>query len=208
MDDKYIQFEKAYWNKHAEMISPPSQNGKRKFMDNWWKRQKMIQYLLDYDFEESSVLEIGCGAGFTAFTLLSLYGGTFKYLGVDVSDKFVEVAKTIFGLSAMVARTSELPLDSQSFDNCFAFDVLEHICLGDRAQTALQLNRVLKPKARIFINNPFTSNPCGHDERVEHGFDNIDMMGLSATLGMGIERVETYGIRHGNRYQFIVMSRS
>jgi len=202
------QLEVKYWDASASMLCHPD---KPEINDNWKKRRNLIKLLLDYDFTDKRVIEIGCGLGFTASTVLSLFGGEFDYTGTDISPIFSETAKRIFKLDVKLSRSSALPFEDDEVDCCFAFDVLEHIHPDDQEDTAKELNRVLKPASRLFINNPDPHNPCGHDKEVEHGFTHWDLAGLAQALDMQIERIDSYEINHGEeheyKYQFIVLSR-
>lgn len=200
--------EALYWDTSAEYLL--DKEGKA-LSDNWFKRRKLVKLLLEYDFTGKSVLEIGCGFGFTASTLLNLHGGEFNYKGTDVSGVFLEQARKVFNLNTQLARADDLPFDDNSFDVCFAFDVLEHIHPDDQGKTATELDRVLKPTAKMFINNPHKDNPNGHAEEIEHPLDIWGIAGLATTLRMDVERIEPYTIEFGTfgqyRYHLIVLSR-
>lgn len=200
--------EALYWDTSAEYLL--DKEGKA-LSDNWFKRRKLVKLLLEYDFTGKNVLEIGCGFGFTASTLLNLHGGEFTYRGTDISNVFLEHAKRVFSLKTTLARADVLPFKDDSFDVCFAFDVLEHIHPDDQGKTATELDRVLKPTSKIFINNPHKDNPNGHAEEVEHGLDIWDIAGLATTLRMNVERIEPYTIEFGKfgqyRYQLVVLDR-
>lgn len=201
--------EAAYWDSRVDMLT---KGARFALSDNWEKRRNIVRFLLDYDFKGKSILEIGVGFGVTAHVLDCLHGDDdFPYVGTDISPAFIDYAMRAFGLEMFQARSDSLPFDDASFDCLFAFDVMEHIHPDDQEGTAKEINRVLKPTARVFINNPYRENPCGHDQEFEHGFTMWDLAGLAETLGMVVERIETHTISLGrpnqHRYQFIVLSR-
>lgn len=201
--------EKKYWDYTAERVLPKD---KRQLADNYLKRQAIIKRLLDYDFRNKDVLEIGCGGAFTAYIMQCLYGGMFKYIGTDISSEFISGATKLWELDLRYARADALPFDADSFDYLFAFDVLEHIHPDDRKPAVMQLDRVLRPTAKVFINAPYESNPCGHSPEFDHGFDELELGGLTVSLGMKLERVEHYDVQWVEpglyQYQFIVLSRN
>ena len=115
-----------------------------------------------YDFDKYlqtgiSVLDVGCGNG-RLLNFLVKYG--IKYVGIDVSEKLVQIAKkiadekitsSISSYSFLKAPATELPFANQSFDIVFAVASLYHIPSHKlRNQSVKEIARVLKPGG-IFI---------------------------------------------------------
>lgn len=173
--------------------------------DNFNKRKKLLRYLLNYDFEDTEVLEIGTGLGTTATLLMFATGGTFKYIGTDISPKFCAYAKRM-GLNMVNARSDNLPFTEKQFDSIFAFDVLEHISHKDRPSVFTELSRVLKRGGTVFINNPLSESK--HDKNFDFGFSQSEIGKLSETLEAEIYEVKTYQGKGNYWYQFIVLRRA
>ena len=189
-----------YWDDQAVRVGAGGA-----ITDNFWKRQALIKRLLDYDFWDKRVFEIGCGAGVTARLLKALHAERIHYVGTDISRKFCAIANKSLGLNVVWASDpSNLPFEKDTFDALLALDVLEHVPNGERGPMYAELNRILKPNARVFINNPLSESK--HNPDFEHSFNDLDLIGLCEALGMRIERLEPYSARDLH-YQFIVLIR-
>jgi SAM-dependent methyltransferase len=103
--------------------------------------EKYLRFLIPPD---SSVLEIGCGAG---QLLASLRPG--KGLGIDISPKMIEAAKRNFPhLQFEVGDLEDLHIEEQ-FDYVVIVETIGHV---DDIQLAFkQLHKVCKPDTRIII---------------------------------------------------------
>jgi len=86
------------------------------------------RYLKKLD-KNSRILEIGCGDGFTTYSLSKRYP-QFSFTGIDISKKFIDYARNNFknnNLSFKVSDSLELSFKDNSFDAVISTDVLEHI---------------------------------------------------------------------------------
>ena len=168
-----------------------------------------MRKLLDYHFHEADVLEIGCALP-TLYIALKSCANLKSYKGTDVSGKYCDAAKEICGVEARKAKANCLPFESDSFNNLFAFDVLEHIHPSERYSSYEEINRVLKKDARVFINNPLSETK--HDLEFDHEFNDKEIVTLAWNLEMRIDVLQKYSIPllQGDKpisYQWIVMSR-
>lgn len=71
-----------------------------------------------------SVLDVACGVG-VDYQLFYKSSG-IKYLGVDITEKFIDVAKSN-GVPCMVANALKLPFPDGSFDSVICKDLLLHL---------------------------------------------------------------------------------
>lgn len=105
-------------------------------------------WILDRIKERSTILDVGCGAGFLTNALAL---GGHKVTGVDLSPSSIEVAakydqtKTV---TYLVANAYELPFPDESFDVLCAMDFLEHV--EEPAKAIKEFSRVLKPGGKFF----------------------------------------------------------
>ena len=163
--------------------------------------------LLDYNFEKTSVLEIGAGIGFTAWIICNLHGDRVLYTGTDISNVFCENAKKLFKHNMVCTKADNMPFEDKSFNALFAFDVLEHIPFEDRVDVYKEVNRVLKDSAVIFINNPHPQNMSWHDKRYDFTFDDQDIARLCLETNMQIRQMTMYPGTKGYFYYFIALVR-
>ena len=107
------------------------------------------------------ILDIGCGIGWSSWEMKRLIPKA-RVLGVDLSPKRIELAKTLFtapGLEFAARNIAELS-EEEPFDAIVMLDVYEHIPRDKRQE----LHRVLKQKSSsnaIFI---FSCPTVSHQE--------------------------------------------
>jgi SAM-dependent methyltransferase len=193
---------KAYWNAIARSVCDHEAGNVR---HNWLKSQAITKFMLEYRLDQRKILEIGVGAGINAAALSIACGENFDYQGVDISPVFAASARKFFGLPVKVCELDKMPFPDDSFDYVMAFDVLEHVPVNDRRSLYIELDRVLKPRAKFFINNPLGESL--HDPNFDFKWGECDISGACERMGMRIERVQMYTCQPGTRYQFIVLGR-
>lgn len=95
-------------------------------------------------------LDLGCGDGGTAGVFLAAHARS--YLGVDVSEKALGLARKR-GLSVRrIDDASDLPFPDSSFDVVVCSEVLEHLLMPHLA--AAQALRVLRDNGRMIVTVP------------------------------------------------------
>jgi len=108
----------------------------------------------------SSLLDVGCGWGLLLQTL-SQKDKSLKLFGIDISPEMVKVAKRNFQNSKQVeikeGSADKLPYKSNSFDNVTCILSFHHH--PDSQQSLREMYRVLKPKGRLYLFDPFTDGP-------------------------------------------------
>jgi ubiquinone/menaquinone biosynthesis C-methylase UbiE len=140
-----------------------------------------------------------------------------KYTATDLSKSFCKAVKRFWGLNAQQAKVESLPFEDNSFDALIALDVFEHIQPSERIQSMLEIDRVLKDTAKVFINNPITYNYENCDvksggskhEDFDFGFDLHDLVQLADGLQMRVELMQEYKIQKFSEYtyQWIILTR-
>ena len=118
------------------------------------------------EFEDKSVLEVGCGRG----TLLKhLMESGFRVSGVDPSTLAVKEAKGL-GVDARVGTTDPLPFDDDSF-GVVVFGFCLYLCdRKDLFKIAAEADRVLKDGGCIIILDFYHSE---YSENDYHHWDGL-----------------------------------
>jgi SAM-dependent methyltransferase len=112
-----------------------------------WKLTEMFERVVTPDRD---ALDVGCGDGSKSGTWLSAHA--LSYVGVDVSQPAIELARA-GGLDARVINdASELPFADGSFDVVVISEVLEH--LFDPLGAAREVRRVLRANGDLLVTVP------------------------------------------------------
>ncbi len=103
-----------------------------------------------------SVLDFGCGTGSATPFLIECLGAK-KILGVDVSDKSLDVARKTYGSNIASFQTIDSFQPDGSFDLAFVNGVFHHIPLDQRESSVAFVRKCLKPGAvfAFWENNPW-----------------------------------------------------
>jgi SAM-dependent methyltransferase len=119
------------------------------FSDTWKRKNayyyEAIERIVRFHVPPgASVLEIGCGTGDLLQSLQPARG-----VGIDISPKAVEIARTKYpGLTFLAADAEEPPL-SEHFDYIILSDVIGY--LGDVQRAFDQLARLCHPRTRVIL---------------------------------------------------------
>jgi len=111
----------------------------------WWFKAKreIIFSLLDrfgINNPECSILDVGCGCGYTLFELSRKYKNA---IGLDYSDQAIEFGKKRGVTVKKGALPDKTPFENKSFDAILLLDVLEHV--DDDAGSVKTCTNLLKP---------------------------------------------------------------
>jgi ubiquinone/menaquinone biosynthesis C-methylase UbiE len=101
------------------------------------------------------VLDVACGTGLVSFAALEVVGPTGQILGVDLSDRMVQVARSR-AAARQFSNTNFERMDAEKLDLSDAsFDVvlcgLGLMYLPDPAEAVREMRRVLRPGGRIAL---------------------------------------------------------
>jgi SAM-dependent methyltransferase len=99
----------------------------------------------------SSVLEVGCAAGFLANVLAASVG---KYVGVDLAEAPLDVARRLSLENAEFHRAhgEHLPFSDRQFDAAFCYDVFSNFpSFAAGEPIIVETLRVVKPGGRVLI---------------------------------------------------------
>jgi 2-polyprenyl-6-hydroxyphenyl methylase/3-demethylubiquinone-9 3-methyltransferase len=121
-----------------------------------WIREKIRQH---FGSQESSVLDVGCGAGFLSNHLAA---EGLVVTGLDASPGSLHIARAhdhTGSVRYLEGDAYRLPFDEASFDVVTAMDFLEHVEAPERV--IVEIARVLKPQGLFFFHT-FNRNPLAH----------------------------------------------
>ncbi len=121
--------------------APDSDRWRRKNRYYYEEVERIVRF---HTPQDASVLEIGCGTGDLLAALEPSRG-----VGIDISPKAVEIARTRHPLLTFhVGDAEDLPLTEQ-FDYVILSDVIGY--LDDVQRAFEQLNRVCHPRTRVIL---------------------------------------------------------
>ncbi len=119
------------------------------------KHWEIMKSFLAYIKEGDKILDIGCGNG-RLYDLIR--EKNVEYIGVDNSEKLIEIAKKRFPVSNfqpqkfIVADALALPFQNEEFNNVFMIAFLPHLPSRELQEKAIyEAYRVLKKEGNIFI---------------------------------------------------------
>jgi len=109
--------------------------------------------LAHFDLKGSSVLDVGCGTGYTC-DYLHRHSSPSALVGLDVSPEAVAFAQRRYpGLHFLVADATQPDLDlGLRFDYVLCFEVLEHV--AQQGILVANLARHLKPQGVCVLSTP------------------------------------------------------
>jgi ubiquinone/menaquinone biosynthesis C-methylase UbiE len=103
----------------------------------------------EYTGDQKSIIEIGCGTGRDAASLLER---GFKYVGIDASEEMLKIARRqVPEATFQVADFYKLSFHDHSFDGFWAAASFLHVPRQELDAVFTEVKRVLKPQAVGFI---------------------------------------------------------
>ena len=97
-----------------------------------------------------TILDVGCGTGRLCSFVQDKH---VDYIGVDISQKMLEVAKRDCAQGKFLqASMLRLPFTDHTFDRVFSIAALHHLATADERLAALRESvRVLKPGGKLYL---------------------------------------------------------
>ena len=178
------QAECDYWNKIAQ------ERTQDRLRDNIWKRQQIMARLMQDNWIDERVLEIGIGSATAAAAIQLVILRQWKYLGTDVSKIFCEAARQTFHLNTMHTDILNLPGIDYGFTRVMALDTLEHVRPNDRAEGYERLSSVMAKHCRMYVH--WSRGESKHDPNFDHPFDMLHVEQLAKITGTRIVKAEEY----------------
>jgi 2-polyprenyl-3-methyl-5-hydroxy-6-metoxy-1,4-benzoquinol methylase len=159
LDDKALR-DRALFDRIAESYAR-----KDLFPASAVARQTRLQQTLSHHAlgTDIDILEIGCGAGYSARYLSGSYR---SFTGIDYSEELIRYAKA--ENSVPNARFEAIDLENYhpgcQFDAVFMIGVLHH--MTDMAAEIRSVVKLLRPGGMVAVNEPQPSNPIVHGMRM------------------------------------------
>jgi SAM-dependent methyltransferase len=128
------------------------------------RQKRRAGFLLTHAPSASSILEIGCGLGDKAIEFLTLSTRPERYVGLDVSEKFVEQANIRYRNDPRISFVCESFanfVDNEGFDLVCGDGILHHLCYNLNDSFA-EIRNLLKPGGQLAFIEPNISNPAAN----------------------------------------------
>jgi len=112
------------------------------------------EFLPDERTDRLTILDLGCGTGRFSVPLAEHFGA--RVIGVEPSDEMRQKAEANAAhprVTYLKGYAEEIPREDGSCDAVFMSQVIHHF--EDVAHACLELHRVLKPEATVFVRNCF-----------------------------------------------------
>ncbi|MEI6499213.1 MAG: class I SAM-dependent methyltransferase [bacterium] len=105
--------------------------------------------LKKYIQTDDRILDLGCANGY----LIELFENISNYIGVDVSDELINIAKTKYPEGNFIhIEPNQIPFPDASFDKVFCLSTIHHIPgEEERLKFMAEINRVLKPNGLLIL---------------------------------------------------------
>lgn len=167
---------------------------------------------------DSRVIEVGCGIG-TVSSLILKYITQGKFVGIDISDESIALAKKI---NAVYTNAEFLVNDMSAFHHSLKFDfvvlpdVLEHIPVEQHDNLFKVLSAVTTPDATVLINIPEPNclnwTRKVHPEKlqiIDQSLSMQDLLNNSYPHGFKLFSMNSYALQYTeNDYTCIVLKKN
>ena len=175
-------FELKYWKSHDDEFH--IRDIKRVY--DAFNVDEVVAKYVD-SFKINTVVEVGGGAYGGALRLFPI--ASEKY-SIDLAmDKFLKMNKIPLGINCIKSDFTELPINTNSTDVVFAWEVLDHALTPKHFDDGVnELCRIMKSGALLFFNHPLHDTPKpGHTvlktrEDVLHSFEDNGLQLISEKI--------------------------
>jgi SAM-dependent methyltransferase len=148
----------AYEGWHRSVESDPAAGA-----SPW--HQLVAKQLTAAVFEQSRVLEIGCGRGEFVRYLFDAFGTPRLFVAADFAGSAVQLGRRRMRrawnhrVSWIVASIQDMPVADSSFDIVISCETIEHVV--DPLKALREVRRVLRPGGRLLLTTPNYLGPMG-----------------------------------------------
>jgi SAM-dependent methyltransferase len=135
--------------------------------------------------EFASALDVGCAEGFFMDAIRERRGT--ELWGIDLSDRAVTVAATLYGFPVAAAQATALPFADGAFDLVYSTEVIEHVL--DPAAMLAEMRRV--SRAHVLVTTPVSQNDREHEPdyemRTTGHVNDFDEASMRRLFGLGAD---------------------
>ena len=121
-------------------------SGTRKYL---WRD---FEFIVDYVKNKDKILDFGCGNG-RLFEMLK--SKDLEYIGVDVSQKLIDIAKTAYPdyqeKFQKISSSSILPFSNDFFNSIFSIAVFHHFPKKHSREMVKEFYRITKPGGVVVV---------------------------------------------------------
>ena len=125
-----------------------------------WKQQKgynvrpmtsykvkgmLLDLIADYLQPGARLLDVGCGFGLTVYEANKR---GFRADGIDISTRFLKLAREKLGLTLRQGRVEDLHFPDNTYDGVIFWDVLEHV--HNPLEILAEIRRIVRPGGYLF----------------------------------------------------------
>lgn len=119
-----------------------------------------VSFVKDADVKNKTILDIGCGYGWFELNVISR--GVKKIVATELTTLDLKTIKKNIKsprLKIQEADAIDLPFSDKTFDTVVCWEVIEHIPKDTENKMFSEINRVLRPKGKLYLSTPFKSWP-------------------------------------------------
>jgi 2-polyprenyl-3-methyl-5-hydroxy-6-metoxy-1,4-benzoquinol methylase len=125
-----------------------------------WKQQKgynvrpmtsykvkgmLLDLIANYLQPGTRLLDVGCGFGLTVYEANKR---GFRADGIDISTRFLKLAREKLGLTLRQGRVEDLHFSDNTYDGVIFWDVLEHV--HNPLEILAEIHRIVRPGGYLF----------------------------------------------------------
>ena len=133
--------------------------------------KSLAKFMQNLNISQGKLLDVACGVGHYFRELKKI--GNFDYIGIDLDDKAIEIAKEVWKESPntmfIVQNASKLDFEDNSFDIVISYNLLLH--LRDYKDVLKELFRVTKK--HLIIRSLFDEKESRNELDAQKDYNNV-----------------------------------
>jgi 2-polyprenyl-3-methyl-5-hydroxy-6-metoxy-1,4-benzoquinol methylase len=114
-------------------------------MTSYKVKAMLVDLIAQYVPAGARLLDVGCGFGLTVYEANQR---GFRAEGIDISQRFLKLAREKLGLTLKQGRLEDLRFPEASYDGVIFWDVLEHV--HNPLEILAEIRRITRPGGYLF----------------------------------------------------------